>query len=287
MEEGKKQNGLLNRIRGFFVTVGRSCYNMELYRQVRTRPWTRALAYSLIFFALLSLALTLSASVGAYRLLGDLEDGIRAQVPEGSEFTVKDGRFSTTLEPGTEYGEEGFALVFDDGVVGKDFPRSFEDRIGVLVGRDAVFTQEEDGSRDILPIEGVPDFSFTKGSVLDWLGRYGALLVAGLLFLFLGMHYSFSILGALVYAAATALLTLVLGRIWKIRLGYGQWFAVGLHALTLPTLVDYLFGFLGLDVPFAFSVIYFMFMFSVIADERARPVRKKKAGDTPPETKLD
>lgn len=271
---------ILHRIRGFFITLGQSCYNMELYRRVRTRPWTHAVVYAVIFFALLSLLLTLATVPGSFRLLGEFRAGINDQVPDGAEFALKDGQFSSTLPPGTEFGDDEFVFVVDGGVYGKEFPKSFDDRVGVTVGRDAVFVQEEDGSREIMPLEGAPDVSISKESVLDWIGSYGNLLITGLLFMFLGLHYSLSLLGALFYIVITAALTFLISRLWKVRLTFLQWFAVGLHAITLPTLIDYLFGFIGLDVPFAFTVIYFMFMFSVIADERARPVKKARKHDS-------
>lgn len=272
----------LNRVKQFFITLGHSCYNMELYRQVRGRSWTGALGYAAIFFALVSVVLTLAAAPGSYKLLGDLEDGIRNQIPDGAEIETKNGQFSTTLAPGTEFGGEDFRIIVDGGVYGKDFPQSFEGRTGMFVGRDAIFTQDEDGSREIMPLEGAPNVKVTKEMVSGWVADYGALAVAGLLFMFLGMHYSFTLMGALLYVAVAALVALGVGRLWKIQLEYRQWFAVGLHAVTLPTLIDYLFGFFGLDVPFAFSVVFFMFVFAVLADERARPVKKVESGE--PET---
>jgi len=269
---------ILERIRRFFITLGQSCYNMELYRQVRGRSWTDALGYAAVFFALLSVVLTFAATPGSYKLLGDLEDGIRDQIPDGAAFEMKDGQFSTTLAPGTEFGGEDFRIIVDGGVYGKDFPQSFEGRTGMFVGRDALFTQDEDGSREIMPLEGAPNVKVTKEMVSGWVASYGPLAVAGLLFMFLGMHYSFTLLGALIYVAVAALAALAVGRLWKVQLEYRQWFAVGLHAITLPTLIDYLFGFLGLNVPFTFSIVFFMFMFAVIADERARPVKKVESG---------
>ncbi|MEA3249131.1 MAG: DUF1189 family protein [Patescibacteria group bacterium] len=264
---------ILQRIRGFFITLGQSCYNMELYRRVRTGPWTRAFIYAIAFFALLSVMLTISAAPGSYKLLGDLESGINESVPDGAEFEIKDGKFSSTLTPGTEFGsEEEFVLVVDDGVYGKEFPKAFEDRIGIFIGRDAIFAQEDDGSREIMPLEGGPDVKVTKENALGWITKFGAVIVTVLLILFLSLHFSLSLLGAVVYVAVTALLTMILGKLWKVRLPYKKWFAIGLHAITLPTLIDYLFSIIGLDVPFAFTVVFFMFMFSVIADERARPV---------------
>jgi len=269
---------ILQRIRGFFITLGKSCYDMELYRRVRSGSWTGALAYAAIFFALLSVALTLAAIPGSYKLLGDLEKGIGEQIPDGAAIETKDGQFSTTMAPGTEFGGEDFVVAVDGGVFGKDFPQSFEGRTGVLIGRDAVFSQDEDGSREIMPLEGAPNVKLTKEMITGWVASYGPLAVAGLLFMFLGMHYSFTLMGALVYVAVYALLALAVGRLWKVRLEYRQWFAVGLHAITLPTLIDYLFGFLDLNVPFAFTVVFFMFMVAVIADEKARPVKKVGRG---------
>jgi hypothetical protein len=260
------------RIKRFFVTIGQSCYNMELYRQVRSRSWVSALGYSAAFFALVSFVLTLATVPGSFSLLSELEQAVMEQVPEGADFTIKDGKFSTGLQPGTEFGDEQFVFVLDDSLEGLEYPKAFENRIGAYVGQDAAFVQSEDGVREIMPFEEAPEVSLTRESILQWISDYGVLAVSGLLVLFLGLHYSLSVLGALFYVVLMSVLVMLIGRVWKVRISYAMWFAMGLHAITLPTLIDYVFGFLGLDVPFAFSAVFFMILFSVIADERAKPV---------------
>ncbi len=250
---------------------------MEFYREVRTRPWSDAFKYAAVFFVLITFAIVLSAAPGSFMFLSDAKSEIRDNMPDGTAFEIKNNIFSTTLEPATEFGGDEFILIIDDTISGKDFPKAFEDRIGIFIGRDAVFTQEPDNTREIMTFEDAPEFELTKQQMLQWLSRYGAPVIVLMLWLVWLFSYFFSLLSALVSILFMSVISLLAGRAWKVNLNYKQWLAVGFHAITLPTILDFLFTSFGLDVPFLMPVVFFMFIFAVLSDERARPVKPEPA----------
>lgn len=266
------------RFTTFFHALAKSCYDMEFYRKVRTGSWTNAFRYSAAFFVLVALFLSLSAAPALFGALGDVKNVLNESVPDNTSFEVKDGKFSTTLSPATEFGDNEFALIVDSTVLGKDYPKAFEDRIGIFIGRDAVFSQELDGSREIKPLEDLPNFTVTKEAVSSWLGRWGVPVIVGILLLIMLFGYAYSLLSIFVFVFLTALVSLLASRIWKLKFDYRQWLAIGFHAVTLPVIIDYLFTLIGLDMPFLMPVVYFMFVFAVLSDERARSVSGAGSG---------
>jgi len=248
---------------------------MEFYREVRTRPWADAFKYATVFFVLITFAVTLLIAPSSFSFLSDTKNEIREQIPDGTTFEIKDDNFSTSLEPATEFGSEEFILTIDDTVYGKDFPKAFEDRVGIFIGRDAVFIQEPDGSREIIPFDESPELAFTKEDMLRWIGSYGVPVVLLLLWLVWLFSFLFSWLGGLLFVLFMSLISSLAGRVWKLNLNYYQWLAVGFHAITLPTILDFIFSSFGLEVPFLVPVVFFMFIFAVLSDERARPVKPK------------
>ncbi|MFH1047894.1 MAG: DUF1189 family protein [Patescibacteria group bacterium] len=259
----------------FFRALVKSCYDMEFYREVRTRPWTHAFRYAAVYFLLLSGLLTWSVVPEAFGFLQQVRKVVHEQLPDGAVFEMQNNQFNTSLSPATEFGDEQLTLVVDSSVRGLDFPKSFEDRNGIFLGQDALFSQEADGRREIIPFADTPDFSVTKEALVDWLGRWGiptVVVLMGFVWLF---SFFFSLFGGLFFVTLTSLLALFSSRLAKLKLFYHQWLAVGLHAVTLPTLLDFLFSLFGLNVPFLLPVVYFMFIFAVLSDERLRPTKIK------------
>jgi hypothetical protein len=263
----------------FFVTVVRSCYDMEFYRAVRVRPWTRALSY----LVLLQLAIGgLGAALVAptvLRVKDEVAGAIDRRFPDGAELRVRSGKLIANFPTPLEVGTDDLPVVIDPSHVGMSPPERFEDKEnGMLVGGDAVFAWQRGTQWRTYPLSEFPDGTLTKRQALDWIAAYATpILLAGIV-LATGFYVIFVSIGGVLYVAIAALAAMLLGRLWKVRLPYGRWFAVGLHAVTLPILVNIASGAAGVDIPFAFTFITFMFFFAVVADERSNPV----APDAPP-----
>ena len=251
---------------------------MQLYRDVRKRPWTYALGYATAFFAVVSLVLTLLVTPGSFTQLEDMRNSLSARLPDGATFELKGGQLETTLDPATELGDAQFALIVDDTLTGNETPKAFENRVGMYVGRDTIFVREADGRLETMPLKDSPNLTVTKEGIMSWLGKWGVAVVVALLLMFMFFGFVFSLLGALTFVALTSLVALAASRLSRLKLDYRQWLAVGLYAVTLPTIVDFAFSAFGLDIPYVYTVLYFMFLFAIMTDERARPVKKTEEG---------
>jgi hypothetical protein len=280
---------LLEKLGRFLNVVGKSCYDMEFYREVRTRPTAKALAYLAKFIVFLAVAGVLFFGPAAFRAVGEARQWIGKNLPDGASFQVADGVFSTGLPVPYKIGD-GDALVIDPGVLGGAFPTEAYPKARVIIGRDAIFFRGDDVELRTYLLKETPDISLTKERSLVWLDKYGTAVVAGALLLVAVLEAAVAFVGLAIYALTLALLALFAGRIWKIGLRYGQWLAVAFHAVTLPTLADIFIGSLGGRIPFSFSVLFVLFIGAVIADERSNPVAAAAPppppppADTPPPT---
>lgn len=255
---------------------------MEFYRLVRTRPLARALSYVTAFLLLMAVVFGLIETLPSlYSFYRSVDSGINEQLPADAWFEVRAGQFNTNLTPATEYKFDDAVLVLDTTLEGQEFPQAFEDRIGYFIGRDAFFSQYPIGERLAMPLSEIPDISITREAAQSWLNSWGVWMVAGATFIFIIFRFLSIFLASLVFATLAALGAKLASRVSHLKMNYSQWLAVGLHAVTLPTIVDFLFTYFGLDMPLAYVVIFFMIIYAVLVDERARPVKKTSKQQIP------
>lgn len=252
---------------------------MEWYRTIRTRPWQVSARYLLSFLVLLAFAVALVALPSVTGIPGAVRERISGSLPEHAEFTLEEGELSANFGMPVDIGVEGFPVVIDtsaevaDGEDGPEVPEG-----GFLIGRESVFYRQDGEVFEVFDLSGLPDGTLDRAQAEDLLDRYGAFIVAVALTSFVFAHFIFLAFNTAVFILLTALLAMYIGRLWKVRLYYDQWISVGLHAVTLPIIVDHFFWAFSSSIPLAFSFIYFMFVMSVVVDERARPTHRLRRG---------
>lgn len=261
---------LFNGIGTFFSAAGKSCYDMEFYRGVRTRPVKAAVWYAVklhLALTLFAAVLFVPASLGARAALSDY---LTKTVPETASITVSKGQLSTTLSVPYELGNDSFHVIVDPSQEGTAFPEKLK-TVGILMGRDAMFVRNAADAMQVREFKTLPDLTLSRDMVLGWLSDYGGwvLVLAALLFtvFFWAMFFASTLFTVTVYSFFAWLF----GKLWKVPMRYSAWFASGLHAVTLPILVNILFGAMAMPIPFAYTVVYFLIMGSIVTDERSQP----------------
>ncbi len=272
-------------MKDFFRAVGKSCYDMEWYRGVRQRPWRAAFGYAVRFHAVVAAAAFVAFAAGAAVAssgpngwgAGALAAHLRDKLPDGSTVAIHRGVFETNVPTPIDIGTADVPFVIDPSYSKDHAPDKIGAGQGVLVGRDAFFLQAGPSDIRTYSLAASPDFTITKTEALDWLQKYGTLALIVLAMLFALAYFAALLLSSLSFILFASSLALLVSRFTDVRLRFGQWFAVGCHAVTLPILVDAGSAILGFQIPFAFAFIAFMVMVAVAADERANPVAKKTA----------
>lgn len=277
----------MNRVGGFFLTVVKSCYDMEWYREVRVRPWTSALLYAVLFQAALTLFVIASLASHLFGAETAFVAHVSRTFPDGASLSVKGGHLSTNFPEPFEAGSQYLRVTFDTSFEGLQPPERYKGFDGVLVGRDAIFLPQPHyvtpssivTQQRIYRMEDFSEFQVTKSQLLGWLQTWGGLFILGLLVVAALTYWAVLLFTTVLFVAVASAVAYGLGRLWGVRTSYRAWVAVGMYAATLPLIVNYATTMADVRIPFAFTFIYFMFVAAVIADERSQPVGEP--GPTP------
>lgn len=274
-----KKIGLALKV--FFQTIVRSCYDLELYREVRTRRWTKTLAYFALFNLVVAVLTALIAAPSIWSVANDARRAIVDRIPDGAGAVVRSGMLEVSgLPQPFEIREPGFNIVIDTGAAGTTFPEVLEQAdAGIFFGRDAIFIRASEGGRQIRPWKEFPDVSIDKAATLAWLDRWMGWIFAAIVLVVFLAWYSGSFVGTALFVIIAAVTAGLIGRLARLTLRFDQWLAVAFHAVTLPTLVDLATTAVDFPIAYAYSVIFALIIVSVAVDEKRRPAV------APPETR--
>jgi hypothetical protein len=201
------------------------------------------------------------------------KDFVSKSIPDGTSFSVKDGKFATTLPiPSTFKLDQTAVVVVDTSLTGLDIPKDVPKDTAAIIGTDAVFLFNGENERRVRALKDFPNFEVTKEQMLGKLKTYGSWAAVGLLLILFLAYLGTILAGNLLFVGVTSIMMMFAAKLWKVRMTVGQFAAVGFHAVTLPTLVDLLTVSFGLRIPYVFTGIYLLIMVAVVMDERNKPV---------------
>lgn len=261
------------RIKKFFVEIFRSSYDMEFYRGVRQRPFGMALKYLAGLVLVFALFQSAAAATAGSRALTGLREHLEKNIPASSAVTITDGKLSANFPTPADLGTDDAPVIVDPSIEGTvltaDAPKNF----AVLVGRDALFYRGSEREWRSTSFVGITGVKLTREDVLSGISSYGWLGIALVALLVLLIFFSAAYAARLIFVAITSTVARFAGRMFGAQhLSYKQWFAVGCHAVTLPSIIVLVMRSGGLYIPFSFTIIYALFLLAVLVDERQRPV---------------
>ncbi len=262
---------MFNGIGAFFAVAGKSCYDMEFYRGVRTRPVKEAVWYAMRLHFALAICVTLLFVPVSLGVKAALSDYLYKTLPETASITVSHGQLSTTLSVPYELGNDSFHVIVDPSHEGTAFPEKLK-TAGILLGRDAMFVRNPVDAMEVREFRTLPDLTLSRYMVLGWLSDFGGWILVLATLLFGALFWAGFLASTVLTVAVYSLFAWLFGKLWRVNMRYASWFACGLHAVTLPILINILFGFMALPIPFAYTVVYFLIMGSIVSDERSQPV---------------
>lgn len=271
-ERKKRQIGAL--VRAFLGDIVGSMYDVERYRTFRTEPVSSAIRYFVTFSFVVTIFVAVALAPAIVDMAHVVRDDVIRVMPEGSEFMIKDGKFSTTIS--TPYSQDlgPITLVIDEALQGTTLPdEAYQQEFAAVIGQDAVFLVQEDTETQVHLFAGASDISMSRENLLDWFRANTFLATLLLSFAFGVVYFLFILFGVGVYVLVTSVFMLLFARLWKVRLKYTTWVAIGMHAVTLPVIADLVFDSLFTRLPFLFTVLYLMIITAVTVDERSNPAR--------------
>ena len=248
----------MNKLSLFVRVFWKSMFSPVYYHDVVKAKFSFSLKYFLFFSFVLGLILTLSLTTVILpplsKFSGRLQTRAAGLYPANLVITIKQGQLSTNqIEP-------------------LHFPIPYE-----------LFTDTPPAVSDqkqfyLLTID-------TKASIEDYAKSQSLVFVTrdNVVMLFVGLSI-FLPMTRLISLLILSLVLLAITKLMHISLSYGKIYQIGLHALTLPTLIQMFMSGLGFNppIPFFNSLLFLFYSLIIFAELRKSP--PEVINSTPPPT---
>jgi len=252
----------------FFQKIVKSIYSPSFYAQILQKSLGSALGYFFLLCLLLSVVQSLAVFFGATvnHLQQNIERGIVNTInsyPSDLIITIHNGALSTNVaEPymipfpgGPNEGYKNLFVIDTKSPFSSTQLRAYETL--AWVSKDTIFVAGENGQTRTIDLSKVSDFTLDKQAVIAFADKLNPWIKfvtpIFMVLIFIGTY----ILNALrlIYLFFLALLIMLITKLTKRALTYGESYRVGLFAMTTAFLVDLIAPFTHLVfVPFLFTL---------------------------------
>jgi hypothetical protein len=276
MSDATKPNHLAAAALNFWLELKLSAFNLGYYRHLRRAPVGGGVRYFVQLHLALAALISVTFLPSIFGLPAAARQFVTDKVPADASFEVKAGRLTTNL-PADWTATEGDYLFVASTLAGTSATLAGTDQrlVGkknwVMFAPDAIFIMDQDAGLRVSELKGYADARYTRDQVLSWIGSalpwwlaLVALLAFGAVFGWLSLTHAAGVLILCWLAAAY-------GRLLRLNLSLGQWQNMGWRMATTPALVGTALLVARVSVPFAFTVIFLMFVMAIAADEKADP----------------
>jgi len=255
----------VKKIKAFFYVAYKSVVSPKYYGEILKTPFE----FSLKYYAVLVLIAAVITSVGTYFIEAPkIKDTFQNALteaekvyPEDLIFTIKAGEWEINKPeplvipfPGTYEAKDKEKLpenlvVFDKAGTVEDLEKR---NTAILVNEKNLLVKKA-GEPGVYPLKGIPDTTLDKGKVVGAIGdvrKISGWLLPLILILpvFAGLMVYYAIFRGL-YLLMIGGLLFILGKALKTAVSYRDAFRTGLHAMTLPVLIDTTTSLINLQLP--------------------------------------
>ncbi len=264
----------------FFAHIKRSINDPEYYRDILDRPFSYSFKYYLSFVFFLAVTMTIILSTPLIpqvnRVLREFPPQFFAYYPDELELRVEKGRVSSNVtEPyylplpvrfQELVDQSGDASIAHMAVIDTTAPITLEGLRSrnalIWVGGDSIAFLESNNGMSVSAIPSDSNVHITESKirgvfdrVAPYLHLVGPLLVV-MIFLMLMLGFAVTLV-YLVFIGAP--LIMLAGRMMSRTFSYGEAYRIGLHAVTLPLLLQQILrllsGGIPIDLPFLFTAV--------------------------------
>ncbi|HEY9585799.1 MAG TPA: DUF1189 family protein [Candidatus Paceibacterota bacterium] len=262
--------------------IKKSIYGPTYYQELLSRPASFSWKYYFAFTLTLTIFLTITLSVPlvpkVHQVARDLPEKFFAYYPDELEVRIDKGvASSNVVEPyflpvpiefkGSVRPQDSLgSLVVIDTKTPFSVAQFGTYKSALWLGRDQVAFFDDNGSIRIRPFEVGMNLTLNENVLRGFEQKlrpfYKFAAPAYVVLIFLGLTIVFGL--KLLYLLFAAVLIFFLGRLLKQRWSYGASYRIGLHAVTLPLLLNMLLSFFYLptiSLPFLFTAIILAVVF--------------------------
>ncbi|MDB5265186.1 MAG: hypothetical protein JWN64_757 [Parcubacteria group bacterium] len=251
-------------MKNFFRTLVSSIYNPSFYAEIPARRLNSSIKYFVGLSFLLALVTTIVFIPGIFSFFSQATiDQAVGQYPDDLQLSVENGIASTTAkEPYFVAATAGQTKTKNLVVIDTQTPYTIsqleEYSTYVLVKKDAVVIEQEDGQQRIMPLKDIGNFTLTKEIVRAWGGKLSSYLIpGGILTTILALLF-FTVLNlfALIYLLVIGLVVFLIAKLMKRTWGYKDSYKAAIHAATFAEIVAAILLILHLPMPpFSYSIL--------------------------------
>lgn len=232
----------------FFKNLKLSIYSPIFYSKVSANSFKQSIGYFLLLVLVLS-AVNLISLINPIlfetpKTLQDFTQKLVNCFPKDVDFKITNGQASINSEEpyfvtSCDKGENQKILVIDTKNAFSQ-NKFNEYNVGIWITKDSIVYQKDKFETRTYSFNQIKDFKLNRevlnsyyNPILPYLKFIGPILM---ILAFLGIYLSYDF--RLIHLLLVAALILVIGKIFKKDLGFGQSYKIGLYAITLGLTVD-------------------------------------------------
>lgn len=272
----------------FFRTFWKSISSLSYYNDVINAPISFSFKYFATFSCLLGLILTVVISLIILPPVTKFATRFasRAQIlyPPDLVITIENGELSTNVAeplrfpipfelftdqpPAISDQKQLYLVTIDTKARANDFPQS---QSLALVTKSSIVIKDETDDYQILPLKDMSDVTIDKSTVDQFIISLRPLLrlipIMIVLFL-LGIFLVLLPISRLFSLLFLSLVLFIAVKLMNTSLSYSKIYQIGLHALTLPTLIQIGLTAIGVipPIPFFNSILYLLLALAILAE---------------------
>lgn len=274
----------------FLRTFGKSTFSLTYYHEIVKAPFLFSLKYFIVFSITLGLGLTFLLSWAILPYLTTFTSRVNNRIsnlyPNDLIIELKDGQLTTNqaepirfplpyelfmaTPPAISDQNQLYLITIDT----RKKPRDIADSKSIFfITRETISVKDstDDASYRAYPLKEFGDAHIDKDTVTksllslkplwDFLPYLAVLVILGGCVLLLPVT-------KLIFLLFMTVLVWPLTHLFKLNLSYQKLVQIGLHALTLPTLIQLGLLLLGLNppIPFFGTILYFLYLMVIMAE---------------------
>ena len=233
---------------GFFSKVFYSISNMSFYETVIKESVGKAFKYLVLFSLILGAISSIKPVISFLSTIDLLDDFLTKDVPDFTftkgELTIE-GKMPMVIDAG-----DRAAIIIDTS--GKS-DESVLDKYnqGTFISNTYMINKKNAAQTERIDFSQLGSFTFTKSSLTIFLSRLKPFTALFPIVIIIAM-----LTVKLIDSMFISVLAAIVGSIIKINLSYVQTYSIGIYAMTLPSIIEFLVGLLPFNIPFFFVLYY-------------------------------
>nr|WP_302597037.1 DUF1189 domain-containing protein [uncultured Cellulosilyticum sp.] len=233
----------------FFQKFKNALYNAEAYAVFLKQGLGKGILYIFILSLILGGIISLKTAYGFNKGINEFINQSEGELPS---FRIQDGRLSVDATMPITYKAEDMLFIIDteqdiDDAALEGYKQ------GIVISATKMYSKKSTGQVEMLEFANCKDLEVTTTDIAEFITRIRGIGVAiiiacGTLFSFIGKLLSiFIVMG---------IGGIIVGALVHCKTNYEMSCQLGAYALTVPMLLKFILGLIGMTVPYFFVIYY-------------------------------